>query len=476
MMKIDDLSLASHSRRLLTAVALLIAAPLLHAQFNTSNHVTSTPDSVQIGATLPVQGQLHVFSATNPTVLALYSMNSLTNAVKFQDMQPYDGTMYGLLADFQGNSAIKIGNMRIGYQGYPLITSLGGSTLMLNSMGVLGFSPGDVMVGGYGLGNGLRVEGGGNSSILGSVGIGIRDPAAKLHVVGDARLDGNLTVSGSIVSSSQSQTSFAGGVSIATTAQRALNVAGNASGSTGTVMQIAGTAPAGIYQNQLNITSAANTWGLIMGQNNNVSPNGYHCAGCAHIVNFNNAALVFGTNNTDRMRIDGAGHVGIGLANPLYALDVAGDAHFSGTVTGGNIQATYQDVAEWVPVSEQMAAGTVVVVSGVTKNTVGPSRSAYDTRVAGVVSAQPGVILGEASATKAKIATTGRVKVHVDATRQPIAMGDLLVTSDRPGMAMKSEPLDLGGAKIHRPGTLIGKALEPLAGGEGEILVLLSLQ
>ena len=43
-------------------------------------------------------------------------------------------------------------------------------------------------------------------------------------------------------------------------------------------------------------------------------------------------------------------------------------------------------------------------------------------------------------------------------------------------MAMKSEPLDLGGAKIHRPGTLIGKALEPLAKGTGEILVLLSLQ
>jgi hypothetical protein len=29
---------------------------------------------------------------------------------------------------------------------------------------------------------------------------------------------------------------------------------------------------------------------------------------------------------------------------------------------------------------------------------------------------------------------------------------------------------------MHRPGTLIGKALEPLSEGEGEILVLLSLQ
>jgi hypothetical protein len=41
---------------------------------------------------------------------------------------------------------------------------------------------------------------------------------------------------------------------------------------------------------------------------------------------------------------------------------------------------------------------------------------------------------------------------------------------------MKSAPVDVGGARIHRPGTLIGKALEPLAGGTGKILVLLSLQ
>ena len=35
---------------------------------------------------------------------------------------------------------------------------------------------------------------------------------------------------------------------------------------------------------------------------------------------------------------------------------------------------------------------------------------------------------------------------------------------------------DVGGARFHRPGTLIGKALEPLRSGSGKILVLLSLQ
>ena len=41
---------------------------------------------------------------------------------------------------------------------------------------------------------------------------------------------------------------------------------------------------------------------------------------------------------------------------------------------------------------------------------------------------------------------------------------------------MKSQPVNLSGIEMHRPGTLLGKALEPLASGQGEILVLLSLQ
>jgi hypothetical protein len=64
----------------------------------------------------------------------------------------------------------------------------------------------------------------------------------------------------------------------------------------------------------------------------------------------------------------------------------------------------------------------------------------------------------------------------VDASSGPIDVGDLLVTSDIRGVAKKSEPLLLGSVPIHRPGTLIGKALEPLEKGSGKILVLLSLQ
>jgi len=105
-----------------------------------------------------------------------------------------------------------------------------------------------------------------------------------------------------------------------------------------------------------------------------------------------------------------------------------------------------------------------------------PSTHAYDTAVAGVISANPGLVLGVESDSKAQVATTGRVKVRVDATKGAIVIGDLLVTGDKPGTAIKSQPIDVGGVAIHRPGTVIGKALQPLPAGEGEILVLLSLQ
>jgi len=183
--------------------------------------------------------------------------------------------------------------------------------------------------------------------------------------------------------------------------------------------------------------------------------------------------VIFATRNTERMRIMEDGRVVIGATAPTgsYALDVVGSIHATNI-----IGASYQDVAEWVPASEEMKPGTVVVLAANKNNEVTSSRTAYDTMVAGVVSARPGIILGDSAPDKAQVATTGRVKVKVDATRNPIRVGDLLVTSDVAGTAMRSVPIDVSGIAIHRPGTIIGKALEPLASGEGEILVLLSLQ
>jgi len=180
----------------------------------------------------------------------------------------------------------------------------------------------------------------------------------------------------------------------------------------------------------------------------------------------------YGTTNTPATLVVGNGHVGIGTApSTSYTVDVSGSIHADQV-----IGSTYQDVAEWVPARGTLTPGTVVVIDPDSSNGVVESSAPYQTSVAGVVSPQPGVLLGSEGPAKAKIATTGRVRIRVDATSAPIRRGDLLVSSGKNGMDMRSEPIEIGGRKFHQPGTVIGKALEPLASGEGEILVLLSLQ
>jgi len=213
----------------------------------------------------------------------------------------------------------------------------------------------------------------------------------------------------------------------------------------------------------------------------------YHGGGGGHIYTYNypggsgdpltfsgshlSFSTYIGGTSHERVTIANNGYLGIGTTAPASRLHVAGDVRVD-----GNINAKYQDVAEWVASSRQLAAGTVVVLDTSASNRVAASSKPYDTKVAGVVSLRPGIALGEAGEGKLLVATTGRVRVKVDATRGPVEVGDLLVTSAVEGVAMKSVPLDFGGVAMHRPGTIIGKALEPLEKGTGEILVLLSLQ
>lgn len=178
-----------------------------------------------------------------------------------------------------------------------------------------------------------------------------------------------------------------------------------------------------------------------------------------------------GSPKVDRFLVTAAGNVGIGTLSPNAKLHVAGNV-----TVDGNIGAKYQDVAEWVSAGTSIEAGMVVVADRTSADRVVPSQKAYDTAVAGVVSKQPGIILGEPGKGKVAVAQSGRVRVKVDAAYGAISPGDLLVTSPTPGYAMRSQALPFGQVEIHRPGTILGKALESLDGGRGEVLALITLQ
>jgi len=222
------------------------------------------------------------------------------------------------------------------------------------------------------------------------------------------------------------------------------------------------------------VTNAIGTYVSILGTSSNIT-NGYGVF--IQDVPSTNAYGIYQVGANDVNYLNGSVGIG-GFPSAGQKLEVTGNVKVNGDLTATKVlNAVYgQDIAEWVPATTEMSFGTVVVLNTAANNEVMPSSRPYDTTVAGVVSEQPGITLGAAAKGKAPIATSGRVRVHVDATAAPIKVGDLLVSGTKPGTAMKSIPVNVNGIEMHRPGTLLGKALEPLASGEGDILVLLSMQ
>jgi hypothetical protein len=127
------------------------------------------------------------------------------------------------------------------------------------------------------------------------------------------------------------------------------------------------------------------------------------------------------------------------------------------------------DFAEMLPGSGGTGPGDVLVIGPDGK--LGLSTRSHQTSVAGIHSTQPGFIGGDdgdGNPGDVPLAVVGVVPVKATAEAGPIRPGDLLVTSSTPGHVMKGiDP---------KPGTVVGKALQPLAGDKGVIQMLLTLQ
>ena len=156
--------------------------------------------------------------------------------------------------------------------------------------------------------------------------------------------------------------------------------------------------------------------------------------------------------------------------------DADGDLRIHLDGASGEVKLLGADCAEDFQVSDAatIEPGTVLVIDEA--GGLRRSRTAYDRRVAGVVSGagglRPGIVLdkqNEAS-DRRPVALVGKVFCKVDAAGGAIAIGDLLTTSDTPGHAMRVGDPSLAF------GAVIGKALAPLATGRGMVPILVALQ
>jgi hypothetical protein len=113
------------------------------------------------------------------------------------------------------------------------------------------------------------------------------------------------------------------------------------------------------------------------------------------------------------------------------------------------------------PATSAIEAGDVVVLDPATPGAVRRSDREADAAVVGIA-------VGPAEGGQVDVALGLVATVRADAGYGAIRAGDLLISSPAPGAAMRA-----AGA---RPGTILGKALEPLDSGLGTIRVLVTLR
>lgn len=147
-------------------------------------------------------------------------------------------------------------------------------------------------------------------------------------------------------------------------------------------------------------------------------------------------------------------------------------------VTGqtGDIEFLNADFAEEFEmdpsVISEIKPGTVVRLAE--NGLLVPCDQNMDSRAVGVVAGggdyKPGIVMDKnGGENRLPIALLGKVACKVDTANGPIQVGDLLTTSNLSGHATKVIN------KVDAIGSIIGKALSPLASGEGEINILVNL-
>ncbi len=166
-------------------------------------------------------------------------------------------------------------------------------------------------------------------------------------------------------------------------------------------------------------------------------------------------------------------------SSPKFRVAKDGNVYADGAYYGaGGVYPGGADVAERINTSEWVEPGDVVEIDPEHPGFFRKTRVSYSSSVAGSISSQPGVVLGNSfdqekdkwDDERPVLAIAGRVLVKAATENGPIAVGDLLVSSSTPGVAMK------GAGKEALIGAVVGKAMEPLEEGTGMIQVQVTLR
>jgi len=170
-------------------------------------------------------------------------------------------------------------------------------------------------------------------------------------------------------------------------------------------------------------------------------------------------------------------HSGTTETTSVFRVDSSGNVFADQAFYGTGFNSGAADVAEWVPVSESVEPGDVLELDPDNPGHYRKSRGPCSDLVAGVVSTNPGFVLGSSPSTldhgpwtddSALLALVGIVPVKVTDEGGSIEPGDLLVASSTRGYAMRWSGLE------SCPCALVGKALEPMPEGQDVILILLT--
>ena len=192
---------------------------------------------------------------------------------------------------------------------------------------------------------------------------------------------------------------------------------------------------------------------------------------------------------TMKVYLNSSGLFGSFISSPMYigaaefppvgpVLTVKGNILVKSKSTGINVLQLGEglDYAEGFDVTEEndIDPGTILVIDSDNPGKLTVSRSAYDSKVAGIVAGANGMGSGVRLGVDQfdhDVALAGRVYCKVDATQTAVQPGDLLTTSATAGYAMKATDYD------RARGAILGKAMQKLElGQKAQILVLVTLQ